>query len=82
MEQLLLRLLLAVNSGADLSMDIYHIVFGICVISSLVQGSLMPPASRKWDMLDPNDTVLKTFNDYQDKTDVGFLKLLFIRILV
>ncbi|NLJ90281.1 MAG: potassium/proton antiporter [Clostridiales bacterium] len=66
--------ILAVNSGADLSMDIYHIVFGICVISSLVQGSLMPPASRKWDMLDPNDTVLKTFNDYQDKTDVGFLE--------
>src|SRR5690554_5400530 len=66
--------ILVVNSGADLSLDVYHVVFGICVISSLVQGSLMPPASRKWDMLDPNDTVLKTFNDYQDKTDVGFLE--------
>ncbi len=66
--------ILVVNSGVDLSIDVYHIVFGICVISSLIQGSLMPPASKKWDMLDPNDTVLRTFNDYQDKTDVGFLE--------
>lgn len=66
--------ILAVNSGADFSIDVYHIVFGICVVSSLVQGSLMAPASKKWDMLDPNDTVLQTFNDYQDKTDVGFLE--------
>ncbi|NMB44517.1 MAG: potassium/proton antiporter [Clostridiales bacterium] len=66
--------ILVVNSGANLSLDVYHIVFGICVISSLIQGSIMPPASKKWDMLDPSDTVLKTFNDYQDKTDVGFLE--------
>ena len=26
------------------------------------------------DMLDPNDTVLKTFNYYQDRSDVGFLE--------
>ena len=34
----------------------------------------MPPASRRWDMLDPNDTVLKTFNYYQDKAEIGFLE--------
>ena len=66
--------ILAVNSDAIVSVDIYHIVFGICVLSSLVQGSLMPPAARKWEMLDPNDTVLKTFNYYQDKAEIGFLE--------
>ncbi len=66
--------IIVVNSDAVLSVDIYHIVFGICVLSSLVQGSLMPPASRKWDMLDPNDTVLQTFNYYQDKAEIGFLE--------
>lgn len=66
--------IMAVNSGVDVSIDIYHIVFGICLLSSLVQGSLMPPASRKWDMLDPNDTVLQTFNYYQDKAEIGFLE--------
>ena len=66
--------ILVVNSGARFSIDIYHIVFGICVLSSLVQGSLMPPAAKKLDMLDPNDTVLQTFNYYQDKAEIGFLE--------
>ncbi len=66
--------ILAVNSGAVFSIDVYHIVFGICVLSSLVQGSLMPPAARRLDMLDLHDTVLKTFNYYQDKAEIGFLE--------
>lgn len=66
--------IMAVNSEAKLSIDVYHIVFGICVLSSLVQGSLMPAASRRWKMLDPNETVLQTFNYYQDKARIGFLE--------
>lgn len=66
--------IMAVNSSAEISVDVYHIVFGICVLSSLVQGSLMPPASKRWDMLDPSDTVLQTFNYYQDKAEIGFLE--------
>ena len=66
--------IMAVNSEAVVSIDVYHIVFGICVLSSLAQGSLMPPAARKWDMLDPNDTVLQTFNYYQNKREIGFLE--------
>src|SRR5690606_31520182 len=54
--------IMAVNSQGAFSIDIYHIVFGICVLSSLIQGSLMPPASKRFDMLDPSDTVLQTFN--------------------
>ncbi len=66
--------IMVVNSPAQFSMDVYHIVFGICVLSSLVQGSLMPPASRALKMLDPNDTLLQTFNYYQDKAEIGFLE--------
>lgn len=66
--------IMAVNANLGAPIDIYHIVFGICVISSLVQGYLMAPAARKLDMLDPSDTVLKTFNDYQDKSDIGFIQ--------
>lgn len=66
--------IMAVNSDANLSIDIYHIVFGICVLSALIQGSIMPFASKKWDMLDPSDTVLKTFNYYQTKAEIGFLE--------
>ncbi|HBW27490.1 MAG TPA: potassium/proton antiporter [Hungateiclostridium thermocellum] len=66
--------IMAVNSPAVLSVDVYHIVFGICVLSSLIQGSLMPFAAKRLDMLDPGDTVLKTFNYYQDKSEIGFLE--------
>lgn len=66
--------IMAVNSGIKVGGDMYHVVFSICVISSLVQGSLMAPLSKKWDMIDPNDTVLKTFNDYQDKSALGFIQ--------
>ncbi|MDD4081259.1 MAG: potassium/proton antiporter [Eubacteriales bacterium] len=66
--------IMAVNSGASFATDVYHIVFGICVLSALIQGSLMPPAARRLDMLDPNDTVLQTFNFYQDKAEIGFLE--------
>lgn len=66
--------IMAVNSDAVISIDIYHIVFGICVLSALLQGSIMPYASKRWEMLDPNDTVLKTFNYYQSKAEIGFLE--------
>lgn len=66
--------IMAVNSGVQAHGDIYHTVFGICVLSSLIQGSLMPLLTKKLDMLDPNDTVLKTFNDYQDKSELGFIQ--------
>jgi cell volume regulation protein A len=66
--------IMTVNSGADLSIDIYHIVFGVSVLSALLQGSVMPYAAEKWDMIDPSDTVLKTFNYYQSKAEIGFLE--------
>lgn len=66
--------IMVISSNATFSVDIYHIVFGICVFSSLVQGSLMPPAAKRWDILDPNDTVLNTFNYYQNKAEIGFLE--------
>lgn len=66
--------IMAINGNGGYSVDVYHIVFGICVFSSLIQGSLMPPAARRWDMLDPNDTVLNTFNYYQNKAEIGFLE--------
>ena len=34
----------------------------------------MPPASKRWNMLDPNDSVLNTFNYYQSKAEIGFLE--------
>ncbi len=66
--------IIATNSGVSAGRDIYNTVFGICVISTAIQGFLMPQAAEKLDMLDPNDTVLRNFNDYQDRQELGFIK--------
>lgn len=66
--------IMAINQGLALESDVFHIVFGVCLISSLVQGFLLPAFSKKMDMIDPNDTVLNTFNYYMDKTPIGFIK--------
>lgn len=66
--------ILVVNSKIQLSIDIFHIVFAICLFSSFLQGFYLPKACLKLDMLETNDTVLKTFNYYQDKSDLGFIQ--------
>lgn len=66
--------IMVVNSGANLESDIFHAVFAVCIVSSLIQGSLLPWVVKKTDMLNPDDTVLKTFNYYQDRSPIGFLE--------
>ena len=66
--------IMAVNTGVGLEIDLFHIVFAICLFSLLIQGSLMAWATKVLKMFDPNDTVLKTFNYYQDKSKLGFIQ--------
>ncbi|MGO1581319.1 MAG: potassium/proton antiporter [Peptoniphilaceae bacterium] len=66
--------IMVINSNIKLSIDLFHIVFVICLLSSLIQGFLLPIFSKKLNMIDYNDTVLNTFNYYQDKSDIGFIK--------
>lgn len=62
-----------VNSDTPNVNDLYHIVFDICLLSSLIQGGLLPVLSQKTGMVDPEDASLRNFNSLQDKSDVGFL---------
>lgn len=66
--------IMVVNSGVDLSIDIFHIVFTICIFSLLIQGTVLPQVTKKLNMFDPNDSVLRTFNYYSDKTDLEFIE--------
>ena len=66
--------IMVVNRGVNLSIDIFHIVFVICIFSLLIQGTALPFATKRLDMYNPNDTVLRTFNYYSDKTDLEFIK--------
>ena len=55
--------------------DIFHIVFMIVLFSMLIQGSLLPIFSRKLDMIDTNDDVMKTFNDYSDEVPIQYIEI-------
>ena len=60
---------------SNLPYDLFSIVFCIVIISVAVQGTLLPFLSKKMRMLGDTDDVLRTFNDYQEETDVSFVKV-------
>lgn len=55
--------------------SIFSIVFCVVLLSLLFQGALLPLASKKLDMIDNNENVMKTFNDYSDETDIQFIRI-------
>ena len=55
--------------------DLFHIVFCTVLISIAVQGSFLPRIAKSLDMIDNNENVMKTFNDYSDETQVQFVRL-------
>lgn len=62
-------------SPAYTKFDIFHIVFFIVLFSISIQGALIPIAARKLKMIDNNDDVMKTFNDYSDEIPIRFIRL-------
>lgn len=55
--------------------DVFHIVFCAVLLSLLCQGTLLPFFSRKLDMIDNHENVLKTFNNYSEETSIRFIRL-------
>ena len=67
--------ILAVNSPAVLQNDIYHIVFAVVLLSISFQGTLLPAAARRLDMIGTGEDVMRTFSDYASETEVEFIQL-------
>ena len=65
---------MAVISRGNMDIDLFHIVFFIALFSILVQGTLIPAAAKKLDMVDAEADVLKTFNDYVEEVPVQFIQ--------
>lgn len=68
--------ILAVLSPAVVDNDIFHIVFFIVLFSILIQGSLIPLISKKLNMTDDSQDVMKTFNDYLEEVPVQFMRFI------
>lgn len=56
--------------------DIFHIAFIIVLFSIFIQGSLLPMVARRLDMIDDNEDIMKTFNDYVEEVPIQFIKFI------
>ena len=66
--------IIAIASNNVISIDIFHIVFFIVLFSILLQGTLLPFVAKKLDMIDYEEDVMKTFNDYMEEVPVQFVQ--------
>ena len=67
--------LFTVVSGVPGSRDLFDLVFMVAIISIVMQGSLLPAVAKRLKMIDEAGDVSRTFNDYQEETDLSFIKL-------
>lgn len=68
--------IMATLHEASFHQDMFHIVFFVVLFSISLQGSLLPYAAKKLDMIDDqNENVLKTFNDYSKEASLRFIRL-------
>lgn len=67
--------IMAIASGISIKSDLYHIVFMISLLSVAIQGSLLPVIAKKLNMVDTEDDVRKTFNDYQEKSSITLMRV-------
>lgn len=58
----------AVTGGSEFTVDLFHIVFVVSLVSVGLQGSLTPMLAKKLDLIEQGHSVLRTFNDYQDES--------------
>lgn len=63
------------TSGTALQNDLFHIVFTVVLLSISLQGSFLAPVSRKLRMIDNDENVMRTFNDYADESAINFVRM-------
>ena len=67
--------ILVVLNDVPMKYNIFNLVFCIVLMSIAIQGTLLPWVSEKLQMIDLHGNVERTFNDYQESTDVSFIKI-------
>ncbi len=65
----------AVLSNIELTYNLYNLVFCIVIMSISIQGTFLPLVAKKLSMIDRTTDVGHTFNDYQEDSDISFIKL-------
>ena len=65
----------AVLSGAATTYNLYNLVFCMVLFSISIQGTLLPFVAKKLSMIDHHTDVGYTFTDYQEDSDIDFIKV-------
>ncbi|MEG1869945.1 MAG: potassium/proton antiporter, partial [Oscillospiraceae bacterium] len=66
----------AMTNGSQAQFDLFHIVFCVAMLSVGIQGTLLIPLAKILGLVnDDHNTVLKTFTDYQEETDLNLMEL-------
>lgn len=67
--------IMAVAAGVSMKQELFHIVFMVSLFSVAIQGTLLPYMAKVMNMVDDDDDVRKTFNDYQEETSFQLMKM-------
>lgn len=67
--------IMAVVEGVETQHNVFNIVFCVCLMSMLFQGTLLPAAAKKLKLIDNNSDVLKTFNDYREEDSITMMRM-------
>lgn len=67
--------ILAVVQNVPTEHNVFNIVFCVCIMSMLVQGTLLPAAATRLKLIDNNSDVLKTFNDYREEDSITMMRM-------
>ena len=63
------------SQSVTLKYDLFHMVFCIVLFSIALQGTFLPWVSKKLNMIDDSQNVMKTFTDYTDEEVIQTLQL-------
>lgn len=65
----------AITFGVGINNDIFHIVFFVALFSVALQGTLTPLLAKKLKLVEKNNSVFKTFTDYQDEAEMRLIEV-------
>lgn len=67
--------IMIIASNTSVENNIYHIVLLVAFLSVLIQGSLLSSVASKLKMVDGKFDIRKTFNDYQEESDITLMRI-------
>lgn len=65
----------AVLSNVSITYNLYNLIFCMVIMSISIQGTLLPWVAKQLAMIDDTADINHTFNDYQEDSDISFIKI-------